>query len=344
MIRLTRLQLPRLSALRPLVAKRYLSYTIAEAYSAKPRPPHQQSKPPPGENRPATGEDAFFHVSLSKTDSQDYPTYDNAAFGVADGVGGWAEMGVNSSDFSYYLCHESGKLAEKKAKELQTDGAEAVKSLASSISPKTVLIDAYDKIVREKTVQAGGSTACVGVAGSDGQVAIANLGDSGFMVFRNGKLAGGSKAQTHAFNTPYQLAIIPDHLKRSDERQGLRHIEDTPAMADLINFKAEAGDIIVLATDGLTDNMSAQDTLKIVTETMLEHGSWVQDAKEGIRSSGEHKGAQDLARRIVLRAKSLSTNKQHVSPFAKEVQQVMKMHYVGGKPDDITVLVLLVNE
>lgn len=340
MIRLTRL--PKVATfLRPLVSKRFLSYTIAEAYSAKPRPPHQQSKPPAGENRPPTGEDAFFHVSLSKTDSQDSYTYSSAAFGVTDGVGGWAEMGVNSSDFSYYLCHESSKLAVKKAEEVAGDTS---KPLASQISPKTLLVNAYNKIVQEKIVKAGGSTACIGVAGEDGQVAVANLGDSGFMVFRNGKLAGGSKAQTHAFNTPYQLAIIPDELKRSDERQGLRHIEDTPAMADQFTFTAEAGDVIVLATDGLTDNMSAQDTLKIVNETMLEHGSWIKDDKEGIKSSGEHKGAMDLARRIVLKAKSLSTNKQHLSPFAKEVQQVMKVHYMGGKPDDITVLVVIVNE
>lgn len=342
MFRLTRL--PRTQLLKPLFAKRFLSYTIAEAYSAKPRPPHQQSKPPAGENRPPTGEDAFFHVSLSKTDSPDSYTYNSAAFGVTDGVGGWAEMGVNSSDFSYYLCHESSNLAVEKAKELEQEGASNDKPLASLISPKQLLVNAYEKIVREKTVKAGGSTACIGVAGQDGQVAVANLGDSGFMVFRNGKLAGGSKAQTHAFNTPYQLAIIPDELKRSDERQGLRHIEDTPAAADQFTFTAEPGDVIVLATDGLTDNMSAQDTLKIVNETMLEHGSWIKDDKEGIKSSGEHKGAMDLARRIVLKAKSLSTNKQHLSPFAKEVQQVMKVHYMGGKPDDITVLVVIVNE
>jgi hypothetical protein len=37
----------------------------------------------------------------------------------------------------------------------------------------------------------------------------ANLGDSGFLVLRQGKVVHRSKEQTHAFNTPFQLACPP---------------------------------------------------------------------------------------------------------------------------------------
>ena len=37
----------------------------------------------------------------------------------------------------------------------------------------------------------------------------ANLGDSGFLVIRQGSVVHQSSEQQHYFNTPYQLAIPP---------------------------------------------------------------------------------------------------------------------------------------
>ena len=56
----------------------------------------------------------------------------------------------------------------------------------------------------------GSSTACVIVFDKQNStVNSANIGDSGFVIFRKGKLLHKSMEQQHYFNTPYQLACPP---------------------------------------------------------------------------------------------------------------------------------------
>lgn len=37
----------------------------------------------------------------------------------------------------------------------------------------------------------------------------ANIGDSGFLIVRNGQVVHRSEEQQHYFNTPYQLSVPP---------------------------------------------------------------------------------------------------------------------------------------
>ena len=46
--------------------------------------------------RPASGQDAFFITRVGKSG--------DVAFGVADGVGGWDNVNINSADFLHQLC------------------------------------------------------------------------------------------------------------------------------------------------------------------------------------------------------------------------------------------------
>lgn len=56
----------------------------------------------------------------------------------------------------------------------------------------------------------GSSTACVIVFDKQKNILnSANLGDSGFLIFRKGKVLYRSSEQQHYFNTPYQLASPP---------------------------------------------------------------------------------------------------------------------------------------
>jgi protein phosphatase PTC7 len=43
-----------------------------------------------------------------------------------------------------------------------------------------------------------------------GLLSTANLGDSGFLIYRDGSIIVRSKEQTHFFNAPYQCGIIPE--------------------------------------------------------------------------------------------------------------------------------------
>lgn len=56
----------------------------------------------------------------------------------------------------------------------------------------------------------GSSTACVMILDrSESIMRAANIGDSGFMVVRGGRVVHRSHEQQHYFNTPYQLSLPP---------------------------------------------------------------------------------------------------------------------------------------
>lgn len=69
------------------------------------------------------------------------------------------------------------------------------------------------------------------------------------MVIRNQACIFRSEEQQHAFNFPYQLGT------------GSR---DFPASAQLYSLKLEHGDLVVLATDGIWDNLCDEEVVEIV--------------------------------------------------------------------------------
>lgn len=74
-------------------------------------------------------------------------------FGVADGVGGWDDMGIDSADFSHGLCARMAAVAATRNEE--RDGR---------LGAEEMLQRAYDMVLDEGQVLGGGSTACVAVA------------------------------------------------------------------------------------------------------------------------------------------------------------------------------------
>ena len=56
----------------------------------------------------------------------------------------------------------------------------------------------------------GSSTACIVTLNrEERRVYSANLGDSGFLIIRDGEVVHRSEEQQHYFNTPFQLAVAP---------------------------------------------------------------------------------------------------------------------------------------
>ncbi|KAI7980587.1 putative protein phosphatase 2C 55 [Camellia lanceoleosa] len=74
-----------------------------------------------------------------------------------------------------------------------------------AVNPKMVLFEAYSN-----TKAQGSSTACIITL--DGHILRAiNIGDSGFMLIRHGKVIYHSPVQQRSFNCPYQLGNTKDH-------------------------------------------------------------------------------------------------------------------------------------
>lgn len=219
----------------------------------------------------------------------------------------------------------------------------------------------YDAICQDRSLRAGGSTACVGIAGADGNLEVANLGDSGFLQLRLNGVHSYSEPQTHAFNTPFQLSLVPPSVAARMAAFGGAQLSDLPRDADVTQHSLRHGDVIVFATDGVLDNLFNQDILRIASRVLVSSGAWVMTESGGARvvdsldplvklpeaSAGKKAVTLQsmLATEIVTAAKRASVNTKLDGPFAKEVQKYYPQeNWHGGKVDDICVIVAVVNE
>lgn len=337
---------------------RKFSYHIAASFIAKDRPfdpnnhifhfnPYaqiQQPKSTPRSSRPESGHDAFFVSRVSDTGS--------VAFGVADGVGGWTESGVDPADFSHGLCAYMASAAREARDE---EGGRRVTS-------RQLMQRGYDAVSDDPSVQAGGSTACVAIGRPDGTLDVANLGDSGFLQLRLNAVHSFSEPQTHAFNTPYQLSVVPPSMAAKMAAYGGAQLSDLPRDADVSEHDVRHGDVLVFATDGVLDNLFDQDILRTASRVMVTSGAWETSPTGGVRaaddlsrftemqpspfSPGKQVTLQSLlATQLVGAAKKASVNTRVDGPFAKEVQRYFPQEdWRGGKVDDICVVVAVVSE
>lgn len=275
----------------------------------------------------------------------------DVAFGVADGVGGWIDSGVDPADFSHGFCDYMAHTASTYLPDEQSP----------ALGAQSLMLKGYEATAKDETIKAGGSTACVGIAREDGSLEVANLGDSGFVQLRLNAVHNHSEPQTHAFNTPYQLSLIPEKIRAKNAAFGGEQLHDMPRDATVTKHSLRHGDVLVFATDGVWDNLSSQDILKIVSRLMVGSRAW-ETTEEGTRvgerltffikppTSGE--GTQRisslqsfLAVGIAGEAKAASVNTKIDGPFAKEVQRYYpEENWRGGKVDDICVVVAIVVE
>lgn len=249
------------------------------------------------------GDDACFIASHRSAD----------VVGVADGVGGWRSYGIDPSEF---------------ARGLMKICADLVRSgQFRPHLPAQLLASAYQKLHFESANLAnkesrpliGSSTACVVVLDKlNSIVHTANLGDSGFLVFREDKVVHRSEEQCHYFNTPFQLSLPPN--------EGRHFLSDSPESAETASFVVRDGDIILVATDGLFDNLSTD---------------LIEKELQQMKDRRDEAALQGLCNSLALQARHLAFDEQYMSPFAKKAQSY-GIHAPGGKPDDITVLLAVV--
>ncbi|CCT71904.1 related to PTC7-2C protein phosphatase [Fusarium fujikuroi IMI 58289] len=329
------------------------SYHVASSFIAKDRPydpsthvfhfnPYNRIQPPETVDLPL---DPNLDTMPSSSAGSTTP-----AFGVADGVGGWVDSGVDPADFSHGFCDYMALAAH----EHQTGSG-------PPLTARQLMQKGYEAICNDNSLRAGGSTACVAIAGADGNLDVANLGDSGFLQLRLNGVHTYSEPQTHAFNTPFQLSLVPPSVAARMAAFGGAQLSDLPRDADVTQHALRHGDILVLATDGVLDNLFNQDILRIASRVLVSTGAWVMTDAGGVRvadsleplvefpeaSEGKRTATLQsaLATEIVTAAKRASVNTKLDGPFAKEVHKYYPQeNWHGGKVDDICVVVAVVNE
>lgn len=141
------------------------------------------------------GEDAYF---ISKAG--------HGALGVSDGVSAWAEDGIDPGEYSRTLVQYCAEAFEERV--LAAATAVNKGAFISKFDPRSIL-----RYAQQCTCKPGSATMVIAAMQPQGKLHVANLGDCGVKVVREGRVVFETKPQQHDFNLPYQLShpqLFPD--------------------------------------------------------------------------------------------------------------------------------------
>lgn len=190
-----------------------------------------------------------------------------------------------------------------------TPGRSAVD--AAEGDPIEVLHRAWDSTLTEfyDLELIGSTTALIAMLRND-ELQLANLGDCCCSIIRGNDYIFRSQEQQHAFNYPFQVGTNSQDTPRKDGQK--------------FTIKVQRDDVVILSSDGLVDNLFDEDIL----EEVLRHGD----------------NPQLLSQALCARAKAVSEDQRAVaSPFQQRANEE-GIHFVGGKHDDISVLVAVIGD
>ncbi|TYI37351.1 hypothetical protein ES332_A03G206100v1 [Gossypium tomentosum] len=225
----------------------------------------------------AGGEDAYFIACQNW-------------LGVADGVGQWSFEGISVGVYAKELMENCERIVSDRNGVPITDPVEILNRAAAntqSCGSSTVLVAYFD----------------------DQALHVANIGDSGFMIIRNGAVFKRSSPMVYELAFPVQIA-------RGDQPSDF---------VEVYKVELYEKDVIITATDGLFDNLYERDIVSIVSKSL----------QESLRP-------QEIAELLATRAQEVGQLSLVRSPLSDEVQAAGYVGYRGGKLDDVTVIVSLV--
>jgi serine/threonine protein phosphatase PrpC len=228
--------------------------------------------------------------------------------GVADGVGSWAARGVDSGRYSRTLM----KAAHDYAAEEACYGN-------AHVAPQDALRHAY-----EEGKEVTGTSTVLLASICNQAVDVLCLGDSGCMIMRP-DFAGDdedvlyrSDEQQHQLNFPFQLGTAS---------------ADRPEHAAHARVPVQAGDVVVLATDGIFDNVYDGDINQLIRDA-LRHA----DPADPLAVNAALNEACDS---VVARASSNAMDKRCSTPFS-DMCMMDGIRREGGKEDDMTIVLSVV--
>ncbi|PVU96176.1 hypothetical protein BB561_001340 [Smittium simulii] len=264
------------------------------------------------------GEDAYF----VKSD----------ALGIADGIGSWSQkLAADSALFSKRLLYNSHSEISRF-----DDIEDDLFTRYTEATPVEVLSNAFNTTLvnMAQLGLSGSSTVCLALLRND-ELRVANLGDSGLTIIRDGDMVFHTDEQQHSFNYPYQLST----MKNSD------NVND----AQVFRIKVKKGDLIILGSDGVYDNLFDEDIIDVTNQFLLSK------SQNTITSSEQHINNKVLIKNLEYKidlnvlSKALAKRAYKVSidsectetPF--QLRAVHEgLYYHGGKADDITVVSAIV--
>eukprot|EP00403_Amphidinium_massartii_P036720 CAMPEP_0178435224 /NCGR_PEP_ID=MMETSP0689_2-20121128/33820_1 /TAXON_ID=160604 /ORGANISM="Amphidinium massartii, Strain CS-259" /LENGTH=584 /DNA_ID=CAMNT_0020057295 /DNA_START=87 /DNA_END=1841 /DNA_ORIENTATION=+ len=270
---------------------------------------------------------------------------ESSSFGVADGVGEWEwRFKLSARAFADELMEGSKQAAVRvDASASRNLGAAATEMMQSGF---------------DCTKSFGAATAIVAKLGNESDhIGLSCVGDSGLMLFRpetigrhtSYSFVSRTKEQQHQFNMPFQLSRLPepaDYFKLMHDGMGAlvaaaTRMEgkkvDEPSDADQYSWKVERGDLLVMGSDGLFDNLyqkEIQDICDCATSPFDVDGLGGSKPTDSTHPL-EEELASRLAIALAQAAFLKSIDKNGNVPFNDHAKKV-NVNHTGGKTDDIT--------
>ena len=288
------------------------------------------------------------------------------ALGVADGVGGWQDSGINPAEYSAMFMDLAKRYLEGEDFPIETSTTTSSPDFSSTAAtgsgewmnaapqedPASVLttststssIDIFTEertaigaldLAHQLTRKPGSATACVlRMVPSTGELEAANLGDSGFLIIRDGQVYFQSPPLQHFFDCPYQFGAAPEFTPATDT------IDD----AEVYRIPVRQDDVIILATDGVLDNVWTKDIVSLAPRSAEE----VDGAADALASLAAVHGLDETYESPYCVEASLEGldipiwEKLARVSFNRGRVQLGKL--LGGKLDDVTVVIGYVEE
>jgi len=277
---------------------------------------------------------AFYKPKDGAGEGEDGHFLEHPAVGVADGVGGLQHiLGYTSKAFADELMAQCWSVARGSSwGNRPTEPSEAAQQ---------ILCDGFMGVRKY-----GASTAAIAYLDTRrNRLGVAVLGDSGVMVVRRPTSksledAGNSMkstrsfvvfkspAQQHDFNYPYQLCRLPQELKKLMIRR-----PDLPSDCLMCDVDVEEGDLILVYSDGVDDNLHDDEVLEICDRALSPYAAHVLGLPAQAATPPE------LLSRAIGSAAYVRSGQENVrTPFAEEARKAgWPLTWCrGGKEDDIT--------
>jgi len=277
--------------------------------------------------------------------------------GICDGVSEVQTLGISPDEFPKDLLQRVRESVEERDAEWLNEAVE--RSWPSSTGPRNsswvlnILKDAYLETMKE-----GSTTLLMAVIEENNHLMTANLGDCCLLVLRRAPsqpqklyIAFQTEPLRFEHNKPFQISRI--------EGISQEQIISVINSAGVAGFPTQHGDILVMGTDGVFDNLHDDDIVRIVEKTcpwvpqsnaQIPHqqqqpvwGSALQNLMP-VPSVAQLGGAADAIVQDALKAVCVSkvdeaTGQLKWPPGAKQTPSGL-----GGKADDTTVIVAAVVE
>ena len=301
---------------------------------------------------------------LSKVNGEDAHFTSPLDIGCFDGVGAWRSMGIDAGLFS------------SKLSEFVFDYISGARNNKDS---EINLIDSLNFAMNKVKSQEikGSSTACLASLNpASNVITIANIGDSGALILRprlalslkqNFDILFQSPPMCHRFNTPFQLGYFRE-IDPKNSSIDIEHEFDQPSEAACTYHAVQEDDIILLATDGLFDNLHLHEITDCIVSKLNKASLSINYANQDnlCRAiSNRRQAVEELLTDAVTELGALAFEKSleqdRVSPFTlsaiQERQRQLRLtglgslvdtgadvyqDELGGKPDDITIILSVV--